>query len=335
MKAERLPSGNWRVRVYLGQKNGKAVRKSVTGRTRQEALRKAGEYVVPEYDEDLTLEDACRSYLETRGPELSPATVRGYEGTLRRWVEKDPIGAVKLEKIKTPVLQAWVSRMGAKKKTKLNHLGFVEAVINYFIPSASFRVRVGDDMQEELYTPTFSEVNRVLSFCDPDTAKAMMLGIFGLRRGEICALTQEDLQRGERCFVRITKDVVKGPDGVWVVKVPKTRKSVRWVEIPPKVMDLLPKDGPVISCSPDCITNRFARAVRRAGVPHFRLHDLRAFFATVSVSPMVGASEKSVQNIGGWATNNILKSHYERTISDLQDLDAQKILRFFGERLSV
>lgn len=334
MKVEKLPSGSYRVRVYLGRKDGKPVQKSITGKTRQEVLRKAGALVVPTY-EDLTLEDACRQYLETRGPELSPATVRGYTGTLERWVSRDPIGAVKISKIKTPQLQAWISRMDAKKKTKQNHLGFVAAVIKYFDETATFRVRISDDVKEELYTPTFEEVNRVLSFCDEETTKAVLLGLFGLRRGEICALTQEDLQRGERCFLRISKDVVKDRSGRWIVKVPKTKKSVRWVEIPSKVMALLPTSGPVISCSPDCITNRFARAVRRAGVPHFRLHDLRAFFATVSVSPMVGASEKSVQNIGGWATNHILKSHYERTISDLQELDTQKILRFFEERLPV
>lgn len=79
MKVEKLPSGSYRVRVYLGRKDGKPVQKSITGKTRQEVIRKAGALVLPTY-EDLTLEDACRQYLETRGPELSPAT----EGNKKR-----------------------------------------------------------------------------------------------------------------------------------------------------------------------------------------------------------------------------------------------------------
>lgn len=110
MKAEKLPSGNWRVQVYLGKtKEGKNIRKSITAPTKQEALRKAAIYAPSGFD-DLRLEDACEQFIRERGPELSPATVRGYNGTFKKHVKKNRIANMLLSKITTPVLQSVFQR---------------------------------------------------------------------------------------------------------------------------------------------------------------------------------------------------------------------------------
>lgn len=335
MKAERLPSGSWRVRIIIGHgPDGKPVRKSVTAKKRQDALRLAAEYMRPDFDATMSLKDAASTYIRIRGPELSPATVRGYMSTLRTYIQEDQLGQMKIGKIKTPQLQEWISRMPGKAKTKKNHLGFVITVIKFFDEKAHFRVRIADELQEELYTPTIDEIKAVLAYCDPETTRAILLGIFGLRRGEICALTSEDFERGERCLVRINKSLAKNDAGEWILKTTKTRGSVRWVEIPKIVMAAMPKDGPVITVSPDQISNRFARALRKANVPHFRFHDLRAFFASIAVSSAIGASEKTVQDIGGWKTNNVLRRHYERSISAQREADTEKILEYFSKHLA-
>lgn len=334
MKAVKLPSGNWRVLVYLGKdKDGKPIRKSVTAPTKQEALRKAALLQPPEYDDSMTVQEACVEYLRIRGPELSPATVRGYEGTLESQVKGSPIANIRLVKLKTPMVQAWVSEMEGSAKTKKNHLGFLTAAIRFFDEDRSFRVRVADTEPKDLYTPTVEEVDRVLALLDPETLKAALLGVFGLRRGEACALDGEDIDRTS-CLVRISKDIVKDSSGKWIRKAPKTKKSVRWVPVPKEVIDLLPLSGPVVSVSPDQITNRFARAVRKAGVPHFRLHDLRSFFASVSISTL-GVAEKSVQELGGWKTSHVLKKHYERTMTDQLRRDTETILTFFKSHISI
>ncbi len=44
--AKQMPSGNWRVQVFLGtDKNGKKIKKSITARTRWEAEKLAAEYL--------------------------------------------------------------------------------------------------------------------------------------------------------------------------------------------------------------------------------------------------------------------------------------------------
>ena len=335
MKAEKLPSGSWRVRIVVGHTpDGKPIRKSVTAKKRQDALRLANEYVRPDYDATMSLKDACSDYIKIRGSELSPSTVRGYWSTYRTHVQYDPLGQMALGKIKTPQLQEWISRMPGKAKTKRNHLGFVITAIKFFDEKAHFRVRIADELQDELYTPTIDEIKAVLSYCDEETTRAILLGIFGLRRGEICALTADDFERGERCLVRINKSLAKNDAGEWILKTTKTRGSVRWVEIPPVVMAAMPEEGPVISVSPDQISNRFVRARDKANVPHFRFHDLRAFFASIAVSSAIGASEKTVQDIGGWKTNNVLRRHYERTITAQREADTEKILDYFTKHLA-
>lgn len=336
MKAEKLPSGHWRVRVYLGtDENGKKKTKSVTGRTKQEAMKKASLYGnIPE--EDLRLGEACLRFLDARGVELSPTTVRGYLATYKRYIHPDKIAMMKLSDLKTSVVQEWVSRFpkGMASKTKKNHLGFLVTVVGFFIEDKHFRVRIGETEPKEMYTPTMDEVNRVLEVADPELKRAILLGLFGMRRGEICALEASDIDR-EKCLVRITKALAKTPTGEWVVKRPKTKASVRWVQIPPSVVALLPYSGRVVPISPDVVTLRFVKAVKRADVPHFRFHDLRAFFASISVSSAIGAGELTVQLIGGWKTNHVLKKHYERSISDQRQRDTDKILEWFSTNLIV
>lgn len=334
MKAEKLPSGKWRVQIYLGKDaNGVKRKKSITAPTKREALQQAAVFKLDE-SADMQLKEACEHFIAVRGPELSPATVRGYMGVYRQHIKDNMIGCVTLRALTTPKLQKWISEMDLSAKSKRNALGFVVTVVRFFDPERMFRVKILDTRQEELYTPTIDDVNKVLAIADEETRKGILLGIFGLRRGEICALTAEDLDRS-RCQVRVNKDTVKDDDGRFVVKVPKTRKSIRWVDIPACVMDQLPEEGRLLTISPDMLTNRFRRLVLKAGVHPFRFHDLRAFFASVSVSSAVGASELTVQSLGGWSTPHVLKRHYEREISDLRRRDTAAIMAYFDAHLKM
>lgn len=72
-----------------------------------------------------------------------------------------------------------------------------------------------------------------------------------------------------------------------------------------------------------------------AGVPHFRFHDLRSFFASIALSSAVGVGSRTVQDLGGWQTDRVMKSHYDRSISDVRKKDEENIIAFFSRNLSV
>ena len=334
MKVEQLPSGNYRARVSIKRPDGTYTTKSVTAATKTEVRRLASLIKDDTPAGDLLVVEACERFLNAR--ELSPTTERGYRSTLAQYIEKDRIAAMKLSALKTSTVQEWIARMpkGMSPKTKKNHLGFLTAVVGYFMEDKRFRVKIRGTAPKELYTPTSQDIKAVLEVADPVLERAIRLGMFGLRRGEICALEASDVDR-KRCMVRISKALAKGPDNGWVVKEPKTKSSIRWVQLPQELIDLLPKKGRVVPASPDVITLRFVKAVERAGVPHFRFHDLRAFFASISVSSAIGASELTVQKMGGWKTNNVLKMHYERSISDQQQKDTERIMDYYEKEIPV
>lgn len=331
MKAERLPSGKYRVRVYLGKENGRPRWKSITASDKEEALREAALYDRSKSN-DMTVEEACERFIRLREGELSPSTIRGYHGTLKR-LKEDALGAVKLDKLTSAVLQQWVNGINASKKTKKNHLGFVLAVVRFFEVDKVFRVRIAPDIKKEMHTPTMDEVNLVLEYADEELTRAIALACFGLRRGEICALIGDDFDR-ENNSVRISKAFAKDADNFFVLKSPKTMKSTRVVPLPPAVVQMMPEEGKIVDCSPDCITNRFARAVNRAGVQKFRFHDLRSFFASVSLST-IGSASRTVQDLGGWQTDRVMKAHYDRSISDQFKKDSDAIVNYFADHLKM
>lgn len=331
MKAERLPSGKWRVRVYLGKENGKPRWKSITAESKQEVMREAALYE-PKKAAEMTVEEACEKFLKLRQEELSPSTLRGYKGTFDR-LKKDAIGAVKLNRLTTQILQGWVNGIKASKKTKKNHLGFVLAVVRFFEVDKVFRVRIAPDIKKEMHTPTMDEINQVLEYADEELTRAIALACFGLRRGEICALIGEDFDR-ENNSVRISKAFAKDADNFFVLKSPKTMKSTRIVPLPPAVVQMMPEEGRIVDCSPDCITNRFIKAVNKAGVQKFRFHDLRSFFASVSLST-IGSASRTVQDLGGWQTDRVMKAHYDRSISDQFKKDSDAIVHYFADHLKM
>lgn len=330
MKAEKLPSGNWRVRIYVGRVGGKPKTKSITARTKQEVLKEAAKY---ELKADMSVQDACERYIDLRENELSPSTVRGYKGTLETQIKTNKIGAVKLSKLTSEKIQQWITDMDVSPKSKRNHYGLLLAAVRFFEVDKVFRVRIARTDEKEMYTPTIDEVNKVIACSDDELKRAICLACFGLRRGEICALTAKDIDR-TNCTVSVTKAYAKGPDG-FVVKAPKTKKSNRIVPITKDVIDILPDYGKIIDCSPDCITNRFAKAVETAGVPHFRFHDLRSFFASISLSSAIGAGSKTVQDLGGWETDRVLKTHYERSITDQKKRDTDAIIHYFKTNIKI
>lgn len=334
MKVERLPSGNYRARVSIKRADGTYTTKSVTAATKTEVRRLAGLIKNETHSGDLLVLEACERFLNAR--ELSPSTERGYRSTLKAYIEPDRIAAMKLSALSTATVQEWIARMpkGMSPKSKKNHLGFLTAVVGYFMEDKRFRVKIRDTAPRELYTPTVADINAVLAVADPVLERAIRLGMFGFRRGEICALEASDIDR-KKNMVRISKAIAKGPGNVWVVKEPKTKSSIRWVQLPQEVINILPKRGRIVPVSPDVVTLRWTKAVERAGVPHFRFHDLRAFFASISVSSAIGASELTVQKIGGWKTNNVLRMHYERSISDQQQKDTDRIMKWYRKEIPV
>ena len=333
MKAQKTPSGNWRVRVYIGEIDGKKKWKSVTASTKQEALRKAA-MIVPS-GQDMTVAEAARQYMDIKAPVISPSTLRGYEKIFKSYLEPALISILKLDRVTSVAAQKWVSALAKtlSPKSVRNCYGFLTAVLSMYAPDLHLRVKLPQRVPHDLYTPTTDDINAVLSVADPDLKIAILLGATGMmRRGEICALTADDVDLMRNAVI-VRHAVVLDKDRNLVQKAPKTDASFRVVELNEEVIALLPTEGKLVNLTPDQITMRFNRAVKKAGLHSFRFHDLRHYAASIAVSSAIGAGSLTVQGRGGWNSDSVMKRVYTHALTDQAQKDTGKILDFYSKNI--
>ena len=127
---DKLPTGQWRSRVYIG--NGKT--KSFYAKTKKEAEQKSYEYLVKnpiinngDYS-DITLEQAFNLYLSAKSNVLSPSTINGYTKLAR--FHYTSLKPCKITKITNPQIQECLNTECAElsPKTMSNMLGLLTAV---------------------------------------------------------------------------------------------------------------------------------------------------------------------------------------------------------------
>ena len=337
-KAKKLPSGNWRVRVFDGiNKDGKKRYKSFTAQTKKQAEYLAAEYAAKKKQsavarDDRTLSEAYARYIEIKQNTLSPTTVVEYTRSASR--DFPELMPLKLSKITQESVQSAVNIMSASHSPKSvrNAHGLLSAVLSMFAPDIHLNTRMPQSVKPEIYVPTEAEVEQLVDFIKgTEMMKAVLLAAFGsLRRSEVCALTADDIQ-GD--IVSVNKAMVWSETKEWVLKPPKSKAGFREVTMPDFVIEqLVPKEGQnrIVCLVPTTITNFFNRDLKRAGMPHFRFHDLRHYQA--SILHAMGIPDKYIMERGGWKTDSTLKNIYQHTMSDKRKEIEADIIRKFEER---
>lgn len=330
--ATQLPSGSWRVQVYLYKDaDGKRHYKSFTAPTADEAEYAALEWKLGksnEESEDITVYNAITKYIESKKNVLSQSTIRSYDGMQRNYF-KGPFGNQKLCRLNSTIVQIWISDLSVKvsPKTVRNAHALLTSSLDMFAPDLKLKTTLPAKKKPELYTPSDDDIKRLLNYIKGRELEiAVLLAAFGpLRRGEICALTSDDIKGN---IVSVNKSMVKGPDKQWYIKQPKTYGSYRSVEFPDFVIDRIKGiDGRIVKCTPDHITNRFSRAIVFSKSPHFRFHDLRHYAA--SIMHAIGVPDQYILQRGGWKTDGVMKSIYRNTIDAESVKQNKKILEHF------
>lgn len=332
-KARELPSGAWRVEVFLQRDaSGKRVRKSFTAPTPEEAEYAALEWKLgkcKDAPEDITVYDSVSRYIDAKRGVLSPSTTRIYEGILRNYFGGG-FGGTKLDKLTSTIVQIWISDLSKRlsPKTVRNAHALLTAALDMFAPDLRLKTTLPAKKRPNLYTPSDEDIKKLLAHIEgKELELAVLLAAFGpMRRGEICALTSEDISGN---IVNVNKSMVQGPDGLWYIKQPKTYGSYRKIEYPDFVIEKLKKiDGRIINATPEHITSRFCRAIRFAKLPHFRFHDLRHYSA--SIMHAIGVPDQYIMQRGGWQSDNIMKSVYRNVINEETAKQNSKIIDHFN-----
>lgn len=286
----------------------------------------------------MTLKQACESYIASKDNVLSPSTVRGYWIIVRNRLPE--LMGCRVSDLTQAQIQFAINEEAKRysPKTVHNDHGFLAAVLAMFRPSLVLHTRLPEKQQKAPHVPSNEEIETLMHSIeqsDTELYKALLLAAFGsLRRSEICALTSEDITGN---VVRVCKAMVPNKKNEYVVKdTTKSEAGTRLVMMPEDVAALLvPSKGEkhIVSRSPHQISQQFSIEVKRAGLEHFRFHDLRHYQA--SILHAMGVPDQYIMARGGWKTDATLKTVYRHQMDDKRQQVEDDICKFFSDRFQL
>ena len=337
-RAKKTPSGKWRCVIYdYKDSTGKVHQKIFTAETKREAERMAIAYKEGPQLSDLVVGEAVKKYIDSKEPVISPSTHRSYMSIYHTHYETTRFGAVRLVDLDNITIQRFVSDLDVGAKTVSNIYGLLSAALQMFMPERKFTITLPHRKRPALYTPTTAEVEELMDLIkeDRNLYRMVLLCTYGpVRRSEACAVRYDDIDQNTNA-VTIRRACVRNDYKQWIYKeMPKTDSSYRTIIYPPEVVKTIGRGfGYVIDGdTPAALSDRYARARDRAGLPHFRLHDLRHYAA--SILHAIGIPDQYIMSRGGWKTDHVMKRVYRDTLSDVERTMNEKINDHFSQSLA-
>lgn len=320
MKIERLPSGSYRIRkmikgvTYTVVTEDKPSQKTALRLILDEVDRSSNKY------KGFTFERAALEYMDVKSNVLSPSTIRGYHVNLRALTKR--FSDLKVTDITQVDVQREINEYSKNHapKTVRNLHGFVAAVLGMYRPDLVLRTTLPQKIKTDEYIPTSEDVGRILTALKgTDYELPILLSAYGLRRSEIVALDVTDVSDG---YVKVTKAKVQDENGNWHIKTGKTFNSVRLVPVPEYIEELAKEKGYIFPKHPELILRKLHEVQDGLGIPRFRLHALRHFFATEL--SQAGFSEADICAMGGWSRSGVMRDVYRHSrIQDDEQIQRQ------------
>lgn len=332
-KAQKMASGEWRVRLRIG-----GTERLVYGKTKYQAEREAlaikAKYTVTKavYTPVTgTLEAAYDEYIAAKEGVLSPSTVAGYKRLKEhsfQSIMRLPVASITNAAIQREVTN--MAKAGKSRKTIANAVGLLGAVLGLSNPDFNVRVTLPPQPHIERIEPKESDIEAIMRAVhgysvELPTLLAMCLG---LRMSEILGLTW-DCVDGDRLHIRQAR-VDEG------VKGTKTYAGTRTLIMPPFIRELFdkrPHTGDLVfTYSRRTIYENFQKYTKRAGIQHYRFHDLRHLNTTVQL--LMGIDNKTITKRNGWSTDAMIRAVYGHTSDERQDLATEVVNDYFGTKMA-
>ena len=318
MKIEKLPSGTYRIRkMYKGKTYSLLFdHRPVKMEILDEFKRQIGQV------DSGTFKECATSYLKVKSNVLSVATVKGYSSLLRNAIPDSfldaPINEISQSDIQI-VINDYASNHAPKTVHNLH--GFISAVFGMFRPDMNIHTTLPQKRKFDSYLPTVQDISNILEACKNDKFchVAIQLGCLGMRRSEILALEYPNDLNGN--ILTINKAMVEDSDNNWIIKSTKTTQSEREIYLPDSLVAEIHEQGYFYRGYPNTILLSLNTYQDRLGIPRFRFHDLRHFYASYCHANHI--PDAVIQKSGGWSSNSTLKRIYTHAMKD-QLAESQK-----------
>lgn len=327
----RLPSGKLRRRRATSQKDA---REKLKGEQTEQSQG------IDLSVQQPTLLEWCVIWLEKYTKNLKPNIRDDYRGVVRRYIQGDEIGSRKLHQLTPALVQDWVDRLGARLAAQT--VRNAHARLHTALAVAVKRRYISHNMADDTDLPAVRtqpiqplDLDGAWALLDAtlDHRWALLYRLainLGLRQGELLGLTWEaiDLEKGTIRIYRQLRRVPGDAGKVFALQATKTASSDRLLDLDADLISLLrsfrrlwleerlraaggvrnpwgllftSETGAPIHISN--LRTHFQAALRAAGLPIIRFHDLRHTAATlmldanvplVTVSKILGHSSPAV-----------------------------------------
>lgn len=279
-------------------------------------------------------------WLATRAVvELKTSAFIEYSSIVRRHLIPE-FGPTPLRDLTPQHIQEWIAASiasGASPRTVRNRVivlrRIFDTAVDYGVVSRNVARLVGSihiEPRDKKYLSP--EQIRMLLAATPSSWRLLLAlpALCGLRKSECLALKFDDISPGSM-NMRITKSLRAG-----VVTCTKTSASVSSVPLPESLLSLIEQrrrragghklvfcrsDGLPLS---DATPNRvLSTALKRAGLPHIRFHDLRSSWAIAHLQ--AGTDIKTLTALGRWSSPTTLLETYAAFIPSVGSDAVRKV----------
>lgn len=329
--AKKLPSGNYRVRVY---DNMTKTTKSFTAPTKKEAERLASEWLSGNKpiiaDKNLTVGEAVQQYIDSKEGVLSPSTIRGYDIIRRNAI--NAIRDISLKMIDEKALQIWISQNAQTYSAKsvknqftliVSSLKQNKVYLDYDSICLPRVVKYVPDI------PTEEQINKILHIVEGTNIElpVTMAVTLGMRQSEIAGIQWSDYD-GQYLYIHAT--IVPDKHNQYVRKeTTKSEASTRAVKVDEVLKERLDrakvksKSKYISTMRPTSVLAKFKRLCTANGLPVFTMHAQRHGNASLMLKE--GVPDKYAMARLGQSSNNMIKNVYQHLYGDKQEEVAKEM----------
>ena len=335
--AKQMPSGNWRVQVFLGTNaDGKKMKKSITAPTRWQAEMLAAEFLetVQTARSKFTVAQAVRGYIDSKKNVLSPSTVYCYEIILKNRLQM--LMPLDIHEVDSFVMQRAINEEAATKtrKTIAEAKNLIGAALKMYGVNPQWNVTLPPKVPKVNELPTAEQVIRMIRGTEIELPCLLAMWL-SLRMSEVRGLQFGDIKDGVLTIQRSklylgTQDVIRDLN--------KTYNATRRLVVPSYIqslIDRIPHQSEtdfIVPLGYKYIKNHLTKLAKANGY-QLTFHQLRHLNASVML--MLGIPDKYAMERGGWSSNGVLKSVYQHTFSAERKLVDERIDSFFNDLLRV
>jgi integrase len=295
---------------------------------------------------EATFAEFAKKWLAHVESRLKPSTRDGYERYIRKQLVPE-FGRYPLRALNAGLIQAWMDERlaeGSAPKTVNNYLVVMKKMLGdgvtwgYLAANPAGAVRRAKVPHQEMQALAPEQVRRFLAAVAPDYWLFFTVAVFtGLRRGELIALQWGDVDR-QAGRLHVRRSLWKGQ-----FIGPKTRRSIRSVDLAPQVLSALCEARPpgraevfrsqLIFSGPNgkpldpdnLVKRRFLPALERAELPRIRFHDLRHTYASLLIA--AGEHPKYIQSQLGHASITTTLDRYGHLLPGAYEHGGKRIER--------